>query len=139
MKAIEEALRVIEIIVLMLISGAVLIFTRTFFLTSFVQPVFWDTIRSSLFFVSIVWGMASLWLLVFRIRPETASKNRGLPWLIWIGLILGGVHDLEALYDYTFNVSREPQISFLIYACILLPVVILMDRLRVLWYYRHST
>lgn len=81
-----------------------------------------------------IWGLVSLWWLVIKVTPHSASTIKKLPWGVRIGIVLGVGFLAVFLYGYfqrTFNYG-------LVYVVFLLPLVILIDRLRVLWRYRDD-
>lgn len=125
--AADFVFRAIEILVLSLL-------TIGFFAVTHLGLLHFDaTDAGSWLGIAGWWGLVSLWWLVVEVKPYPHSRPN-LPLLVWVGLLLGTVYVGVFLYLYSRRLWIQ-QYS-LVYVVWLLPVLVLVHRLRVFWKHR---
>jgi hypothetical protein len=129
----DALLRYMEMIVLFAVTAAYLYLVQAVVRRVFsLSATFEDT-----FALAGICGLVSLWWMLFSVRAEPTSPGK-VPWVIAGGLALG-VTVVVTLIHASFAHRLVHASNFLIFAAFLgSPLIMLLDRLRVLVHLRRS-
>jgi len=123
----DAVLRIVEIVILAPLTIA-------FVTGTFRTLLRWDATDIGYWFlIAHWWGLASLWWLVLRVRPDASALVR-VPLVISLGLSTGSVCLIAMLYDASESPRPPMLFAYVVWS---LPLVIAGHRLYRLYTYRR--